>query len=132
MPNPAIKSKGAAISIGSAITGLISLDLPDVEMETFETDYLDNAGAGIPYDPTGRVEGGKISGEAWFGDTSYAALLALLKTTPFTKPSCTITLSNAKTITFTAAGISIGGSVSGKDGVKCKFGAKLDGLPNYA
>ena len=132
MANPAIKSKGATISIGAAITGTISLDLPDVEVETFESNYLDNAGVGIPYDPTGNVEGGKISGEAWFGAASYAALLTLATANPFVKPTCVITLSNSKTVTFTAAGINIGGSLAMKDGVKCKFGAKLDGLPTYA
>lgn len=131
MGSPAIKSKGASLSIGAAILGTLDMEVPGADVETFDANYLE-AGVGVPYEPTGNVEGGSLSGNAWFGATSYAALLTLCKADPFVKQTCTITLSNSKTITFTAAGIKVSGAIALKDGVKCKFEAKLDGLPTYA
>lgn len=124
-----IKSKGTLLTIGSQITGVLDIELPNPESETYEADYLDNTSAGIPYKSTGRAEGGSISGNAWFSAASYQALLTLISTPSDAGTNCTITLSNNTTISFVAAGIGIGGSVAGKDGVKCKFSAKLDGLP---
>ena len=128
-----ILGKGAVLTIGSTVTGVISLDLPDSESETYEADYLDNPSAGIPYQPSGRVEGGKMSGEVWLSDTSYPALLTLIQnpTASFPCPA-TIRLSNNKTISLTVAGVGIGGTLQLKEGVKGKLTIKVSGIPTYA
>ena len=59
-----VKSKGTVLEqdlAGTtyvAVAQVIDLTLPDMEMESFEADTLDNASAGIPYKATGRTEGG--------------------------------------------------------------------------
>ena len=45
------------------VAQIISLDGPGMASETFEADTLDNTDAGIPYQSTGRTEGGSVSGE---------------------------------------------------------------------
>ncbi|MCH7700664.1 MAG: hypothetical protein IID37_03150 [Planctomycetes bacterium] len=56
-------------TVFTAIAQIISLDLPEAETETVEADTLDNANAGIPYEATGRTEGGSVSGELYFDPT---------------------------------------------------------------
>lgn len=133
-----IKSKGTVLqqsisSVLTAVAQVISLDLPEMESETYESDTLDNAGAGIPYDPTGRTEGGKVSGELFLDPalSGHKSMLALLVTPVNT--NWAIKFADAATTTwpFTGAGFSLGGSVALKEGLKAKFGIKLSGLPTF-
>jgi len=120
-----------------AIAQLISLDLPDVEAETFEADTLDNTDAGIPYKGTGRVEGGSVGFEAFLDPVleSHTEFLALLTTPPAigSEESYKIVFADtdATEWLFTGAGLSIGGSVALNDGLKFTGGVKLDGIPTF-
>lgn len=133
-----LKCKGTVLqqaiaSVLTAVAQVISLDLPEMESETFESDTLDNANAGIPYTPTGRTEGGKCSGELFLDPAlaGHKAMIALL-TTPV---ACNwaIKFADAGTTTwpFAGAGFSLGGTVALKEGLKGKFGIKLNGLPTF-
>ena len=135
-----IKCKGTALKTGVAgsayvtLAQVISLTLPTMESETYESDTLDNALAGIPYDTTGRTEGGTLSGEMFF-DPALAAhqtLLALL-TTPDGSAYWRIAFADAAVTlwTFGGAGFSFGGTVALNDGLKGSFSVKLDGLPTF-
>jgi hypothetical protein len=131
-----IKSKGTILSkqvanAYVAVSQVISLDLPDMQTETFEADTLDNAVAGIPYKPTGRSEGGKVSGELFLDPvgTSFKYFTALITAPASSNWQITFADTNATVWPFTAAGVSLGGNVALKEGVKAKFGMKLDGLP---
>ena len=72
MTAPAIPvvSKGTVLEVNTtgstyvAVAGVISLDLPEQETETYESDYLANASAGIPYAPTGQNQGRQVLGRA--------------------------------------------------------------------
>lgn len=133
-----IKCKGTKLQLLVAtvytdIAQLISLDLPEMESETYESDTLDNTAAGIPYSATGRTEGGKVSGELFLDPalSIHKTLLGLL-TTPATALWKIIFADTATTAwPFSGAGISLGGSVALKEGLKAKFGIKLDGLPTF-
>lgn len=131
-----IKCKGTALqqqigTVYTAVAQVISLELPDMESETFESDTLDNANAGIPYDSTGRSEGGSVSGELFLDPAlaGHKALLALL-TTPADE-SWKIVFADSTEWGFTGAGFGMGGSVALNDGLKGSFSIKLDGLPTF-
>ena len=79
------KCKGTALQqqIGGAyvaVSQIISLGGPELESETFEADCIDNADAGIPYQTTGRTEGGSLSGEMFYDPAldAHKDLLELL------------------------------------------------------
>lgn len=163
-----VKCKGTTLGVytGSgytAIAQVISLDVPEMETETYEADYLANTVPGIPYLPTGRTEGGKCSGELWLDPASYnnnghTTLLTMLNTIPAVPfqssgvPVATpaaptggwafyqLTFANtdggsggtgATAWTFVGAGLSLGGTVALKEGLKGKFSIKLSGLPTF-
>lgn len=115
----------------TAVAQIISLDLPDMESETYEADTLDNTDAGIPYESTGRTEPGSLSGELFYDPAlaGHQALLALL-TTPADE-LWKIIFVDTEEWTFTGAGFSFGGTVALNDGLKGSFGIKLDGLPTF-
>jgi hypothetical protein len=120
-------------SVYVVISQIISIDLPDMESETYDADTLDNTNAGIPYEPTGRTEGGSMSGELFYdpGLTDHQELTALL-TTP-AKNNWRIRFTNTGTSiwTFSGAGIGIGGTVALNDGLKANFSVKLNGIPTF-
>ena len=133
-----IACKGTALhqeigTVYTAVAQIISLDLPEAETETYESDTLDNAEAGIPYDPTERTEGGSLSGELFYDPVlaGHQALLELL-TTPV-KENWKIVFSDTDSSEwpFSGAGISFGGTVALNDGLKGSFSIKLDKLPTY-
>lgn len=133
-----VKCKGTALAqqIGTVYTTVaqvISLDLPDMESETFESDTLDNSSAGIPYTPTGRTEGGSLSGELFYDPalSGHQELLTLLTTPADEEWQITFADSGSSTWTFTGAGFSFGGTVALNDGLKGSFSIKLDGLPTF-
>ena len=128
--------KGTALQqtvSGSFVTvaQVISFDGPDLESETFEADTLDNSVAGIPYAPTGRTEGGSISGELFYDPalTSHKELLTLLDYPRAEAWKIIFADSGASEWTFSGAGLSFGVAVALNDGLKGSFGIKLDGTP---
>lgn len=114
----------------TTIGQLISIDLPEHEIETFEADTLDNANDGIPYKPTGRVEGGSIGLEG-FLDPVLASFQILTDwiNAPATPEGGSITFADTASTawTFEQAGITLGGSIALNDGVKFTATIKLDG-----
>lgn len=133
-----IKCKGTALAqkIASAyvaVSQVISLELPEAESETFEADTLDNTGAGIPYKPTGRSEGGSCSGELFYDPAldSHMDLLELIREPQSEDWQVTFADTGASTWTFAGAGLSFGGTVALNDGLKGNFSIKLDGIPTY-
>ena len=136
-----IKSKGTTLNLGiagasAAVGQMISIELPDMEVETMEADTLDNSNAGIPYKATGRIEGGSVSGDLFLDPmVSSTAIKSFLITgaanlTPAASSNtATIVLGDGSTtFTFATAGMSLGGTVALNDAVKGKFSAKLDGI----
>lgn len=139
-----IKSKGAVLNLGiagasAAVGQMISIDLPEAEVETFEADTLDNANAGIPHKASGRIEGGSVGGEL-FLDTAAAMspILGFLTNgaanldpaADANTASVVMTAGTTNlTCTFNTAGMSLGGTVALNEAVKGNFSAKLDGIP---
>ncbi len=133
-----VRSKGtvckmAIASVLTAITQMISLDLPEGESETFEADYLDNPKSGIPYKSTGRTEGGELAYEGWFDPSlaGHQAITDLLTTPPADGVACRVVFADDTEWDFTAAGCSLGVSVQLKEGLKFKGKFKLDGTVAY-
>jgi hypothetical protein len=133
-----VKCKGTTLKqdisgVFTAIAQLISIDLPDMETETYEADTLDNTSAGIPYGSSGRTEGGSMGGELFFDPalTGHKALLALLTTPADETWQIVFADTGATTWNIGGAGISFGGTVALGDGLKGTLKIKLDGSPNF-
>lgn len=133
-----VKCKGTTLSqtisaVYVAVAQVISLELPDMESETYEADTLDNTSAGIPYEPTGRTEGGSCSGELFYDPalTGHKNLLELLTTPAAEAWKITFADTGASTWSFAGAGFSFGGTVALNDGLKGNFSIKLNGLPTF-
>ena len=131
-------SKGTAIqqTISAAfvtVAQVISLDGPDCESETFEADTLDNTNAGIPYKPTGRTEGGSLSGDLFYDPAldSHKDLLELLRLPAEESWKIVFADTGASVWTFAGAGLSFSPTVALNDGLKANFAIKLDGIPTY-
>lgn len=121
-----------------AVAQVLDIDLPDMEMETYESDTLDNSSAGIPHTPTGRTEGGSFSANVFYdpADTGHKEWLGYLSTTGLPTAlvvNCRITLADTgtSTWTFACAGIGAGGAVALGDGLKMSISGKLDGIPTF-
>jgi hypothetical protein len=126
-----------------SVAGVISLDLPEQETETYEADTLSNLTPGIPYAPTFRVEGGKCAGELWLdpalsvaGQSQMAVILATTSTSTFGGLYSWQVLFKGNPFAspwpawqFSGAGLSIGGTAALKEGIKGKFSIKLNGVP---
>lgn len=135
-----VRCKGTAIqqyisSVYVSVGQVISLDGPDMEAETYEADTLDNTDAGIPYESTGRVEGGTLSGEMFYDPAldSHKDFLELLTTPPTTNEQWKLLFADTGTSewTFTGAGISFSPTVALNDGLKASFSIKLDKIPTF-
>jgi hypothetical protein len=141
-----IPCKGTKLSVTMSgvltpVAQIINFDFGDFQQEHFEADTLDNAVPGIPYLPTWRVECGKIAGELFFDPllASHTALLAIIQATStstavsFPCP-CTATFNStiASTMSFSAVGFGLGGTVALKDGLKAKFNAKITTIPTIS
>ena len=124
------------------VAQIISLDGPGMESETFEADTLDNASAGIPYQSTGRTEGGSLSGELFFDPAlaGHLNLTYLLENpaepetvgTPSVELWQMIFADPATTEwDFSGAGFSLSPAVALNDGLKASFSIKLSGLPAF-
>ncbi len=133
-----VKCKGTVLKreIGSTLTAVaqvIGIDLPDMESQTYDSDTLDNASAGIPYESTGRTEGGSAGFDLFLDPAlaGHTGLLALLTTPAEQDWSITFADTGATVWTFTGAGFGFGGTVALGDGLKAKCKIKLDGLPAF-
>ena len=121
-------------TVATAISQLMSIDLPEHEAETFEADTLDNANPGIPYKPTGRVEGGSVGVEG-FLDPALASLGVI--TDRLNDPSApeggSITFADTASTAwaFETAGTTLGGTVVLNDGLKFTASFKLDGAITF-
>lgn len=134
-----IRCKGTVLQqqIASGYTPvvqIISIDLPEMEAQTYESDTLDNTAAEIPHSSTGRTEPGSLSFEFFLdpAHTGHQALLSLLEDPDnITNESWKLIFADAATTswTFTAAGMSIGGTVALNDGLKGTATMKLASLP---
>ena len=140
-----IKSKGTVLNLGiagasAAVGQMISIDLPEMEVETFEADTLDNTNAGIPYKATGRIEGGSVGGELWLdpmvSSTAIRGFLvsgaANLTPAAASNTASVVLGDESTTCTFNTAGMSLGGAVALNEAVKGNFSAKLDGIPVWS
>lgn len=137
-----IVGKGTKLQIEVAsvltdIAALISIDLPEGAAETFEADTLDNANAGIPHKPTGRVEGGSVGFEGFLDPVAatFQTLTDMLNTPILATTGDGGAIKFADTAAtvwpFQIAGITLGGSVVLNDGVKFSGSIKLDGKVTY-
>ncbi len=140
-----IKSKGTVLNLGiaglsSPIGQMLSIDLPQMEVETFEADTLDNINDGIPYKASGRIEGGSVGGELFLDPTvSQTAIVGFLTSgadnidPAATANTASVVLGDGSTTcTFNTAGMSYGGTVALNEAVKGNFSAKLDGIPVWS
>jgi hypothetical protein len=118
-----VLKKGVA-EVLAAVSQVIGIDLPNEEAETFEADTLDNADPGIPYQSTGRVEGGSLGFELFLDPFSHTALTGIFDA-PTTETNWEVDFIGGGTITMDCAGFSLGGTVALKDGLKGKATAKL-------
>ncbi len=124
---------GAAV----AVAQIISLNIPDMESETYESDTLDNPDAGIPYDVTGRTEGGSMSAEMFFdpGLAGHQALLQVLSApVDYADTAWNLIFASASpsvTWPFVGAGLGIGGPIVLNDGIKATMTVKLDKIPTF-
>jgi hypothetical protein len=133
-----IKCKGTAIAqkladVYTTVAQVISLELPEAESETYESDTLDNTDAGIPYDQTGRSEGGSCSLEFFYDPAlaGHKALTELIRVPQDEDWRITFADAGESTWTFTGAGFSLGGTVALNSGLKGSAKIKLDGIPTY-
>ena len=117
-----------------AIAQMIGMSGPDMVSETYDADTLDNADAGILYEPTGRTEPGSLSGDL-FLDPALAGhqnMMALL-TAPEAEAWKLKFADTAVTAwTFNGAGLSVSPTIALNDGLKASIAIKLNGLPTFA
>ena len=120
-------------SVFADIAQVISLDGPSMESETFEADTLDNSDAGIPYQPTGRTEGGSLSGELFLDPAMQGHNnMQFLLTDPEAEAwNLIFSDSGATEWPFAGAGISLSPTVALNDGLKASVSIKLNGLPTF-
>jgi len=123
-------------SVFTAVAQIISIDLPEGETETVEADTLDESGAGIPYEETGRTEGGSLSGEMYLdpalaGHQQFTDKLNDPLTNLPTNYKVIFADSGTTEWPFAAAGVSLGGQIVVNDLVKANFSLKLDKIVTY-
>ncbi len=117
----------------TAVAQIISLDGPGMESETFEADTLDNSDAGIPYQTTGRTEGGSVSGELFLDPAlqNHNNLQYLLDNPGDEAWNIIFADAGVTEWPFTGAGFSLSPAVALNDGLKASFGIKLSKLPTF-
>jgi hypothetical protein len=117
----------------TAVAQVIGFDISGMASESYEADTLDNPNAGIPKKPTGRADGGKVSGELFLDPalTGHKSLLALITTPALCVWNVVYADTGHTTWAFTSADFSFDVTVALKEGLKGKFGMTLDGLPTF-
>jgi hypothetical protein len=117
----------------TAVSQIISMDLPKPESETYDSTTLDQSNAWKTYDPTGYSEPGELSGELFYDPAaaSHVALSALVANPA--SNACEIGYMDSGTTTqdFNATGFSLGATVAMNDGLKGEFKLKVSGNPGY-
>lgn len=113
------------------IAQVLSIDLSGAGVETFESDTLDNAATGIPYDLTGRAEGGTVSMELFY-DPSLAGHQTLTDniTTP-AKVDYKVIYADTKEEPFSGMITDRGVRVALNDGLKSTMQFKVDKLATF-
>ena len=131
-----LKCKGTTVQaeVSAVLTDLaqvISFSGPGAEVETFEADYLDNTDPGIPYLPSGRVEGNSFDFELWL-DPALAGHKNLTdKIDAPAVESFKLIFSDATEWAFDGIFQSLNPSGALADGLKASCSVKLDGIPSY-
>lgn len=120
----------------TAIAQVISIDIADMEVLTYDSNTLD-AGVGVPYDETGQTEGGSWNLELFFDPAlaGHTNLLLILSTPlSYANQAWALIFADAATTswTFVGAGISFGGTVVLNDGLKANITIKADGIPDFS
>jgi len=133
-----VKCKGTTLkqeisSVYTTVAQVISIDLPTVESETFEADYLDNALADILYEPTGRTEGGSCGFDFFYDPAliGHQNLTELLRAPQAENWKVTFVDTETSEWAFAGAGFSLGGTVALNDGLKGTGSIKLNGIPTF-
>lgn len=135
-----VKTKGTLlqVTISSTLTTIgqiISFNKAEDKGESFESDYLEKTGPGIPMTATGRVTVGEISGELFLdpADASHEFIMSQLETPPTTAVASKIVLADGATeeITFDVVAFGLGAAVALGDGLKAPFSLTLEDLPEY-
>ena len=113
------------------VAQVISLNYTGAASETYEADTLDNADAGIPYEPTGRSEGGSVDGELFYDPdlAGHQAVTDLITTPAKQNWKVIFADSGATEMPFTSAGVGFDVAVVTNDGLKGSFSLKVDKLP---
>jgi hypothetical protein len=133
-----VKCKGTKLqrTIASVLTDvaqLIDFNWSGCESETYEADTLDNTDAGIPYESTGRTEGGSVAGNLFFDPAlaGHQGLTRLLDTPQEEAWNITFVDTGTTDWPFTGAGFGMGLTVALSDGLKASFTIKLSKLPTF-
>lgn len=139
-----LKGKGTTLkqyitSAYVAVAQVLSISQSGLQSETYEADTLDNTDYGIPYEPTGRVEGGSFDFELLFDPAlaGHQALLDVIEVpispTASTKTAFQVVFSDAAATTwsFLCAGATAGMNAVLNDGLKANFTLKVNKIPTY-
>lgn len=133
-----IKVKGTQLQqnlggVFAAVAQLTSCSVSGSESETVEADTLDTIGAGIPYEPTGRSEGGSVDFDLIYdprlqGHQSITDLV----TTP-AKETWKIVFADSATteMAFTSAGVGFDVTLDQGELVRASASLKVDGIPTW-
>lgn len=118
------------------IAQIVSINLPEAETETGETDTLDNPDSGIPHSATGRTEGGSLGAELFFDPalTGHKKFSDKLKNPKTTLPAnYKVIFANAAATEwpFVGAGVSLGGTVELNNFLRATVGIKLSKTVTY-
>lgn len=116
------------------IAQVIGMSGPDMVTETFDADTLDNPDAGILHAPTGRAEGGSLSGDL-FLDPALAGHQNMMALLTFPEAEVwKLKFADAAVTSWTinGAGLSVSPTIALNDGLKASFSIKLSGLPTFA
>lgn len=131
-----VKVKGTTLkqTIAMSLTDvaqLTSVSVSGNENETVDSDTLDNASSGIPYESTGRTEGGSVDFEGLYDPAlaGHQAITDLLTTAADTVWN--IVWADTTVHAFTSAGV--GFDVDAQQGalLQCSGSLKVDGLATW-
>lgn len=132
------KCKGTVLqqeiaTVLTAVAQLIDLSISGMKSETYEADTLDNEGAGILREPTGRTAPGSLSGNLFLDPalSGHQSLLDLLTTPALQDWAIQFADTGTTTWPFTGAGFEMGVTVAMSDGLKASFGIELADLPTF-
>jgi len=138
-----LKVKGTVIEQASgttytAIAQVTSFGVSGIETETYDSRTLDGT-AGVPYDPTGYVEGGSVTFDLLYdpalaGHQAVTDLAVAAHMTTDGLPddvNWKIKFANTSSteLTFVSAGIGVDITGEASDGLRSSITLKCDGMP---